>query len=299
MRRANLPPRVPHALRCALHPRLTVINPEGVIEHITMNNFPVGRNVDEAKRTLQVRAGMCVIARVARLSPPGAFPKHPPPRPPPPPPSSPRSQAVQFVAEHGEVCPAGWKPGDATMVADPEKSLDYFESLKEEVGWGGVGVWERACAGVHGRARRPASPARPPPPPAHTPTRPAPRPMAQGEEEAAGAKLLKISSKKDLDDLVAAGGRVVLKAWAPWCAKCRMIAPLVDELQVLRGWLGGGWAVCVCMCFQGGGNGSKQAPHGRLPSQCDPLAPPPHPTPPPLPPPGQAPRRHHCLSGHH
>lgn len=26
---------------------------QGVIEHITMNNFPIGRNVDEAKRTLQ------------------------------------------------------------------------------------------------------------------------------------------------------------------------------------------------------------------------------------------------------
>ncbi len=33
---------------------LYIINPEGVIEHITMNNFPVGRNVDEALRTLQV-----------------------------------------------------------------------------------------------------------------------------------------------------------------------------------------------------------------------------------------------------
>jgi alkyl hydroperoxide reductase subunit AhpC len=62
---------------------------QGVVEHITMNNFPVGRSVDEALRTLQ---------------------------------------AVQFVAEHGEVCPANWTPGGATMIADPEKSLDYFES---------------------------------------------------------------------------------------------------------------------------------------------------------------------------
>lgn len=41
-----------------------LITPEGILEHITMNNFPIGRNIDETKRVLQ---------------------------------------AVQFVAEHGEV----------------------------------------------------------------------------------------------------------------------------------------------------------------------------------------------------
>ena len=44
---------------------LFIINPEGVIEQITMNNLGIGRNVDEAKRLVQ---------------------------------------AIQFVAEHGEVC---------------------------------------------------------------------------------------------------------------------------------------------------------------------------------------------------
>ena len=43
-----------------------IINPEGVLEHITINNMGIGRNIDETKRVLQ---------------------------------------AVQFVAEHGEVCP--------------------------------------------------------------------------------------------------------------------------------------------------------------------------------------------------
>ena len=43
-----------------------LINPEGVLEHITINNMGIGRNIDEAKRVLQ---------------------------------------AVQFVAEHGEVRP--------------------------------------------------------------------------------------------------------------------------------------------------------------------------------------------------
>ena len=68
---------------------LYIINPEGIVEHATINNLGVGRSVDEALRTLQ---------------------------------------AIQYVAEHGEVCPAGWKPGDKAMVADPEKSLEYFES---------------------------------------------------------------------------------------------------------------------------------------------------------------------------
>jgi hypothetical protein len=120
---------------------------QGKLEHITVNNFPIGRNVDEALRMLQVgsRAG---------TRPPGvasACVTHPS--------SQTRSclacclgwtvlvldlsalsmcrssalQAVQYVAEHGEVCPAGWKPGEKTMVADPEKSLDYFESVGGEV----------------------------------------------------------------------------------------------------------------------------------------------------------------------
>ena len=62
------------------------------MEHVTINNFPVGRSVDETLRTLQ---------------------------------------AVQFVAEHGEVCPAGWHPGDKTMVADADRALDYFETVAE------------------------------------------------------------------------------------------------------------------------------------------------------------------------
>ena len=43
---------------------LFIINPEGVVEQITMNGLSVGRDVDEAKRLVQ---------------------------------------AIQFVAEHGEV----------------------------------------------------------------------------------------------------------------------------------------------------------------------------------------------------
>lgn len=36
--------------------------------------------------------------------------------------------AFQYVEEHGVVCPANWQPGEATMIADPDASLEYFSS---------------------------------------------------------------------------------------------------------------------------------------------------------------------------
>lgn len=38
------------------------------------------------------------------------------------------------------------------------------------------------------------------------------------------------------DALCRAGKKAVIKFWAPWCNKCRMIAPHVDELAVRGGW---------------------------------------------------------------
>lgn len=64
--------------------------PEQKLRQITVNDLPVGRSVDETLRLVQ---------------------------------------AFQFTDEHGEVCPANWKPGDKTMVADTNKSKEYFSAV--------------------------------------------------------------------------------------------------------------------------------------------------------------------------
>ena len=70
---------------------LFIIDPEGVIQHATVNNLSFGRSVDETLRTLK---------------------------------------AIQYVQSHpDEVCPAGWKEGDKTMVPDPVKSKAYFANV--------------------------------------------------------------------------------------------------------------------------------------------------------------------------
>ncbi len=66
---------------------LFLIDPDGVVQHATINNLGVGRSVDETLRLLQ---------------------------------------AFQFVRENGEVCPADWKPGTKSMKADWEQSKEYF-----------------------------------------------------------------------------------------------------------------------------------------------------------------------------
>jgi peroxiredoxin 1 len=54
---------------------------------ITINDLPVGRDVDETLRLVQ---------------------------------------AFKFTDEHGEVCPAGWKPGKKTMKPDHDGVADYL-----------------------------------------------------------------------------------------------------------------------------------------------------------------------------
>ncbi|CBJ27588.1 2-cys peroxiredoxin [Ectocarpus siliculosus] len=68
---------------------LFIINPEGILEQVTINNLGIGRDVDETLRLIQ---------------------------------------AHQFLAKHGEVCPAGWKPGDKTMKPGLDASMEYFSS---------------------------------------------------------------------------------------------------------------------------------------------------------------------------
>jgi len=66
---------------------LFIIDPKGNLRQITINDLPVGRSVDETLRLVQ---------------------------------------AFQFTDEHGEVCPANWRPGKDTIKADVQKSKEYF-----------------------------------------------------------------------------------------------------------------------------------------------------------------------------
>ncbi|CAL8068924.1 unnamed protein product [Calicophoron daubneyi] len=68
---------------------LFLIDKEGKIRQMTINDNPVGRSVDEAVRLLD---------------------------------------AFQFYEAHGEVCPANWRPKGKTIKPDPKGSLSYFSS---------------------------------------------------------------------------------------------------------------------------------------------------------------------------
>lgn len=69
---------------------LFIIDDKGLLQSYTVNNLGVGRNVDEVLRLIE---------------------------------------GFQFVAEHGEVCPANWRPGAETMKPDPEGSQSYFAKV--------------------------------------------------------------------------------------------------------------------------------------------------------------------------
>lgn len=68
---------------------LFLIDKGGVVQHVTINNLPLGRNVDECIRVLD---------------------------------------ALQFHEEHGEVCPANWKPGAQGMKPSSDGLKKYFKS---------------------------------------------------------------------------------------------------------------------------------------------------------------------------
>lgn len=66
---------------------LFLIDKNGDIQHMVINNMPLGRSVEETLRMVD---------------------------------------ALTFHEQHGEVCPADWKPGKATIVPDVEKSKAFF-----------------------------------------------------------------------------------------------------------------------------------------------------------------------------
>lgn len=69
---------------------LFIIDNQGILQHITVNNFSFGRSVDETLRVLK---------------------------------------AIQYVETHeNEVCPVDWREGDKTMNPNPLESKIYFAS---------------------------------------------------------------------------------------------------------------------------------------------------------------------------
>lgn len=69
---------------------LFLIDPDGIVRHMSINDLPVGRSVEEVLRLVK---------------------------------------AFQFAATHGEVCPAGWQPNSETIKPDPKGSKEYFEKV--------------------------------------------------------------------------------------------------------------------------------------------------------------------------
>ncbi len=66
---------------------LFLIDRDGIVRHELVNDLPLGRSVDEALRILD---------------------------------------ALQFHEEHGEVCPANWKPGEEAMKPTAEGVAEYL-----------------------------------------------------------------------------------------------------------------------------------------------------------------------------
>ncbi|KAL8567967.1 FAD-dependent monooxygenase prx3 [Nucella lapillus] len=71
---------------------LFIIDPEGVVRQVTINDLPVGRSVEETLRLVK---------------------------------------AFQFTDQHGEVCPANWNPDSnpETIKPSPAESKEYFEKV--------------------------------------------------------------------------------------------------------------------------------------------------------------------------
>ena len=66
---------------------LFLIDKDGVVRHQVVNDLPLGRNVEEVLRMVK---------------------------------------ALQFFEEYGEVCPANWQEGKATIKPNPKGSQEFF-----------------------------------------------------------------------------------------------------------------------------------------------------------------------------
>jgi peroxiredoxin (alkyl hydroperoxide reductase subunit C) len=71
-----------------------LIDKEGIVRHQVINDLPLGRNIDEMLRMID---------------------------------------ALQFTEVHGEVCPAGWKGGDAGMKASLDGMVEYLAEHGEKL----------------------------------------------------------------------------------------------------------------------------------------------------------------------
>jgi peroxiredoxin (alkyl hydroperoxide reductase subunit C) len=71
-----------------------LIDKNGVVQHQVVNNLPIGRNVDEMLRVVD---------------------------------------ALQFTEQYGEVCPVGWRRGEAGMKPTPEGVAEYLSKHKDQL----------------------------------------------------------------------------------------------------------------------------------------------------------------------
>jgi alkyl hydroperoxide reductase subunit AhpC len=73
-----------------------IIDPQGIMRHISYSDLPIGRNPEETLRLVE---------------------------------------ALQFADKHGEVCPAKWKKGNKTLEPKihSQKTKEYFETANDEL----------------------------------------------------------------------------------------------------------------------------------------------------------------------
>lgn len=71
-----------------------LVDKDGKVRHQVVNDLPLGRNIDEMIRL---------------------------------------TEALQFHEQHGEVCPANWKSGDAGMTASPDGVASYLSENADKL----------------------------------------------------------------------------------------------------------------------------------------------------------------------